>query len=307
MPIADSLRTPGEHADDMRVARNLTNSSLTEIQALLYRLITAPQGVAAGLIAEGGAASIEDLIESDERMTASERLEIYARGYFFRILDALREDFPATLRVVGADNFHNLITDYLIEHPPTESSISQVGRHLADFLRTHPMRERWPFIGELAYLERTLIEVFQASDADTVSIEQMRQVPPVQWPAIALRTHPALAIIDCEWRVDELLRELESNAGEYRETSATPVKNRVSVLVWRKNSRVHYRAIEPDERAGLKLAASGARFGSVCEAVAEFRSGTDQVATVERLMTLLARWIEDGLIIPADEISQRKK
>ena len=77
----------------------------------------------------------------DDRLSAEARVDIYANMYFYRILDALKEDFPATLAVLGDDNFHNLITGYLIEYPPTEPSISYCGNHLADYLRDHPMRD----------------------------------------------------------------------------------------------------------------------------------------------------------------------
>ena len=39
-------------SDDMPVGQNVTNPGLENLQALLYRLITAPEGVAAGLAAE---------------------------------------------------------------------------------------------------------------------------------------------------------------------------------------------------------------------------------------------------------------
>ena len=92
-----------------------------------------------------GAGGLGAIVLGDERLSAEARVEIYANMYFYRILDALKEDFPATLAVLGADNFHNLVTGYLLEYPPTEPSISYCGRHLADYLRDHPMRERAPF------------------------------------------------------------------------------------------------------------------------------------------------------------------
>ena len=86
----------------------------------------------------------------DERLSAEARVDIYANMYFYRLLDALKEDFPATLAVLGDDNFHNLVTGYLLEYPPTEPSIYYCGQHLADYLRDHPMREGAPFIADLA-------------------------------------------------------------------------------------------------------------------------------------------------------------
>ena len=305
MPIANSLRAHQESSDDMRVGQNLTNPDLKNLQALLYRLITAPEGVAAGLVAEpalgptmlGDLKDLEDLIESDDRLSATERLEIYANAYFYRILDCLKEDFPATLKTLGADNFHNLVTGYLIEYPPTEPSISYAGRHLAEFLSHHPMRERWPFICDLARLERTLVEVFHAAEAEPLNAEAMRAVAPDDWPALVMRTHPALAIVDCEWRVDELLREVEAATGDSEHVFGAPARAPVSVLVWRRNFRVHYRALERAERAALELASAGASFATICEVIATVRGDDDAVALINRL---LARWIDEGLLVLAN-------
>lgn len=288
----------------MPVSEDLKNSGLRDLQALLYRLITAPEGVTQGLAAERGLkpGALDDLIESDDRLSAVQRLEIYANAYFHRILDCLKEDFPATLAVLGDDNFHNLVTGYLIEYPPTEPSISFAGRHLADFLHRHPMRERWPFIAELAYLERTLIEVFHAGEAQALNAEAMRSIALADWPALAMRTHPALAIVDCEWRVDELLREAGNAAdqpGRYSDALArtAPARAAVSVLVWRRNARVHYRALERAERAALGLASTGASFAALCEMAAAEAGGEEPVALINRLLT---RWLDEGLLVPAD-------
>ena len=311
------MRTPQESSDDIPMGQSLTNPGLAGLQALLYRLITAPEGVAAGLAAERASgpevrADLDHFIESDDRLSATERLEIYANAYFYRILDCLKEDFPATLATLGADNFHNLVTGYLIEYPPTEPSISYAGRHLAEFLRHDSMRamiERWPFIAELARLERTLIEVFHAAEAEPLNAEAMRSVAPEDWPALAMRTHPALAIVDCEWRVDELLREVEAAAGESDQTHDTPAHARgapthapVSVLVWRHNSRVHYRALERPERAALEVASAGASFAAICETVAA-ACGQDEyrIAPVALINRLLEQWIAAGLLVLADK------
>jgi hypothetical protein len=302
MPIANSLRTPYESSDDIPVGRNLTNGGLENLQSLLYRLITAPEGVAAGLAGESasGPELLADLIESDDRLSAIERLEIYANAYFYRILDCMKEDFPATLATVGDDNFHNLITGYLIEYPPTEPSIFYSGRHVAEFLRSDPMRavfERWPFIAELARLERTLLEVISAAEAEPLSVETMRSIAPEDWPALVMHTHPAMAIVDCEWRVDELLREVEAASRENGESRGTPAHASASVMVWRQGSRIHYRALEPPERAALELASAGAVFASMCEAIAVGCGEDDPVALINRL---LARWIDEGVLVLVD-------
>ena len=110
---------------------------LKELESLLYRLITAPSGVAEGLAAEHdlSAGGLDAIVLGDDRLSSEARVDIYANMYFYRILDALKEDFPATLAVLGDENFHNLVTGYILEYPPTDPSITHSGGHLAAYLR----------------------------------------------------------------------------------------------------------------------------------------------------------------------------
>ncbi|HXM88366.1 MAG TPA: DNA-binding domain-containing protein, partial [Candidatus Acidoferrum sp.] len=162
---------------------------LKELQSLLYRLITAVNGVAQGLAAERelGAAELDTIVLGDDRLSAEARVDIYANMYFYRIRDALKEDFPATLAVLGDANFHNLVTGYLLEYPPTQPSISHCGSHLAEYLRDHPLRDDAPFIADLAALERASVEVFLGPDAAPMEPDTLRALAPQDWPAMKLK------------------------------------------------------------------------------------------------------------------------
>ena len=94
-------------------------SGLRQLQALLYRLIVAPNGVAEALADDRDPIDLDEVIVGDARITAAERIGIYADAYFFRLLDALKEDYPATLALLSGDEFHNLISGYLLAYPPT--------------------------------------------------------------------------------------------------------------------------------------------------------------------------------------------
>ncbi len=188
---------------------------LKDLQQVLYRLIVAPGGVAEGLAYEVAlpAGGLATLIAGDDRMSAVERVEVYANGYFYCLLDVLREDFPATLAIAGDDNFHNLVTGYLIDYPPTEPSIHHAGTQFRD-IRRQPsaVLGRWPFLADLARLERATLESFHAADAPALDAGALRAITPAQWPALALRAHPATRLVDCAWRVDKVLRAVEDGA-----------------------------------------------------------------------------------------------
>jgi hypothetical protein len=264
---------------------------LARLQSLLYRLITAPNGVGEGLLNEplvivGG---LEELIAGDERLSSHERLEIYADAYFYRLLDVFKEDYPATLAVLGETDFYNLITGYLIEYPPTEPSIFYAGRHLADFLANHPFSESRPFLSELARLERTLLESFHSSDANPLDGAAIAAIAPAEWPTIAMRTHPAVRLLGCEWHVVHMLRAIE--AGKSWEA---PSPGPVTILVWRQKTQVFYRELDIGERPALMLAQDGAIFAVMCEAIA---SECEDAEPLARINELLSRWLAAGLLI----------
>jgi hypothetical protein len=265
--------------------------NLRELQTLLYQCITALDGTNENIGEERGKV-LEALVHGDERLSAVERVDIYANAYFYRLLDCLSEDFPTTLTVVGADNFAALVREYLLGYSPTEPSILYAGVYLADFLNDHPFAERWPFIAELARLERAVLDVFHAADAPALSLEALSAVTSEKWPAIKLHVHPAVEIVHTDWRVEDVLHAVEQS----REW-INPEHEETSVLVWRQNALVHYRGLEPVEREALAAVSAGASFAGVCEAVAASAEEPNHVALIGRLM---ARWLADGIIMAAD-------
>jgi hypothetical protein len=76
--------------------------NLRELQTLLYQCVTAADGTNERIGDERGSV-LEALVDGDERLSAVERVDIYADAYFYRLLDCLAEDCPATL-VGGRDH-----------------------------------------------------------------------------------------------------------------------------------------------------------------------------------------------------------
>ena len=263
---------------------------LKELESLLYRLITAPSGVAEGLAAEHdlGAGGLDAIVLGDDRLSSEARVDIYANMYFYRILDALKEDFPATLAVLGDENFHNLVTGYLLEYPPTDASITNSGSHLADYLRDHPMREDAPLIADLAILERATVEVFLGPDARVLEPNALRAVAVEDWPAMKLKLHSSAQILSLDWRVSDLLRAVE----EHRPWNP-PNQDAVKVLVWRVNTRVFHRDLDPTEANALEATAHSATFAEICDIVAATATDQDPVAAMNQM---LARWLSDSLL-----------
>jgi hypothetical protein len=268
-------------------------TTLRETQQLLWALITAPEGVAKALAADadsGGAqqALLARTVRGDERLSAAERLDIYANMYFYRLLDVLRADFPALVKLVGDAAFHNLTTDYLLRHFPTHYSLRYAGAQLPGFVAAHALALERPYLGDLATFEWALVDAFDAPDAPCLTRAELGGFSPDRWPALRLRLHPAARLCTFRWPVHEVRQRVD--AGE-----PAPVLEdlHTSLCIWRQGFRVRYRQLPPFEWAALQLLASGATFAAACAAADE---ACDDGTAAQRLAGALAAWVDDGLL-----------
>jgi hypothetical protein len=248
---------------------------LKTLQRMMLLLIANPSG------APSDAGS---MIVGDRHLDARARIEIYSSAYIQRLLAVMREDFPATVVVLGDETFGRVVREYLAAYPPGEPTVFGVGRALPRFLREHHEIEK--YVADLAALERLTIEVFHGPYAPALNAEAMSVIAPERWAPLKMRTHPALKLIDCDYEVGPLLRAIAEGGAWTRPPAA-----RSSIVVWRQDAQVFYRTLEPGERAALALAAGGATFAEICATASEKIEG-DAVETINRM---LARWLSDGL------------
>ena len=86
--------------------------------------------------------SVEEIAESyikpNDRLSSFDRLEIYNRQYWFRVIGAVAEDFSALQAVVGAKKFDALVLAYLRENPSTSFTLRNLGSNLPEWLEVHP-------------------------------------------------------------------------------------------------------------------------------------------------------------------------
>ena len=151
---------------------------LADTQARFYALVTAREDVAAIARARRGGAArrSSEMVVGDERLSAVERLDVYARMYFVRIHDVLRDEYARTAAALGGEAFHDLVTDYLQACPPAHPSLREAGARLPAFVAGHALAADRPWLAELARLERARLEVFDGPDAAPLSIAALRDV-----------------------------------------------------------------------------------------------------------------------------------
>lgn len=270
----------------------MSGPTLAQTQRLLWRLITAPEGAAAGLAQLGSTdrATASGLVLGDQRLSGVQRLDIYANMYFYRLHDALKEDFAAVCAILGEHRFHNLVTDYLIAHPPSHYSLRYAGGQLPGFLHHYAATQDWPFLADLAALEWAILDAFDAADTPALLAETLAAVPQQRWPDLRLQLSPSLRLLDLSWPVDEIWKQARQG------DAAAPERHPTALRIWRQNFTVYHRRIDAAERAALRVAGGGGCFAEICEQVA---LEADEVGGAERAVALLRRWLDDDLLCGA--------
>jgi hypothetical protein len=155
-------------------------------------------------------------IKPNRNLSAFERLEIYNRQYWFRVMAALAEDFPALEAVIGPQRFEELSRHYLTAHPSRSFTLRNLGSCLPAWLAEHP-----EFSGDHAQLALDVARVEWAY-AEAFDLPEM---PPIGVQEIAalgaganLALQPYLRLLELHHPVDDLVLK----AHEERKRRMTP-------------------------------------------------------------------------------------
>ncbi len=215
MPTSDDNR-------DDRHEPTMSPLRLDQIERWMQAVITNPEGVEAGIGSADarrevdiGVDRIESVVDRSDRRTSIERLEVYANAYYARLLECLRDEFPALVHALGEEIFDELAFGYLQTYPSTSYTLSQLGNRFVQFLEeTRPRGEAgepdddgpsWPdFMIDLVRLERTYSEVFDGPGGEKVprlGPDQLRAVSPDQWPSARLVPVPCLRLLSLKYPV----------------------------------------------------------------------------------------------------------
>jgi hypothetical protein len=218
-------------------------------------------------------------IKPNDRLTSFERLEIYNRQYWFRVLSSLAEDFPGLRAVLGGRRFEAMCRAYLTECPSRSFTLRNLGAQLAAWLRQNPrgISDRRVLALDMVHLEWAEIEAFDGEAKPSLRLEDLRDADAAN---LQLAIQPYVQLLDLHYPVDDLLLEVKhgddtpdraSNAVQERRKrsrvrAVTKLKPaQIFLAVHRLDFSVYFRRIEPEEFTLLRALRSGKTVGHAIE------------------------------------------
>lgn len=219
-----------------------------------------------------------------------ERLQIYHEAYRLRLIDALRNDYPALEAYVGDDEFIALAIEFIAEYPSRHPSLRWLGEKLPDFLRIHTHWKEHIEAVELAEFEWRQVMAFDAADTELAILDHVRTLQPEQWLQMQLTFHPSLQLLTCFSNAPTLWNTLiKDNIAIDIET--TP--DAQAWLIWREELQVIYRPLDNSEYWALTKFINHARFSDVCGGLCQWFS-EEQVPM--QAAQYFQQWIHGGLV-----------
>jgi hypothetical protein len=237
-------------------------------------------------------------IKPNDRLTSFERLEIYNRQYWFRLLSSMVEDFPGLRAVLGDARFEAMSKAYITDCPSRSFTLRNLGAQLESWLHKNP---RWAgkkqaLAIDIVKLEWAEIEAFDGKAEPPVREEDLTASA---GPSLRLRLQPYIQLLSLRYPVDDLLLDVKktdddsdfaSNAFHERrkrkkvQAVAKLQPAAIALAVHRIDNTVYFRRLEHEEYALLDALRQGRTLQKAVDAA--FRdskiSPAELPATVQR-------------------------
>ena len=241
------------------------------------------------------------IIKPNDRLTSFERLEIYNRQYWFRVLSGFAEDFPGLRAILGTRAFDKVAEAYLKDYPSTSFTMRNIGSKLEPWLRKHPKfaSPRQHLALDMVRLEWAEINAFDGKRETPLTPADLAEANPAK---LRFGLQPYITLLDLKYPVDDLLLEVRKDAEDVSVASnamserhktkrvkavASMKPSQIFLAVHRMGEEVYFRRLEREEFAILSFLRDGKSLNAAIDA------GLRQSATpaTERPL-LIQKWFQ---------------
>ncbi|HEV2272821.1 MAG TPA: DNA-binding domain-containing protein [Acidobacteriaceae bacterium] len=258
--------------------------------------------------AEGGSTAEEaaGFIKPNARLSSFDRLEIYNRQYWFRVLSILAEDFPALEAALGKKRFEKLSRAYLEQNPSRSFTLRNLGSKLESWLRANPQwaGEQYDVAIEVVQLEWAYVEAFDNGEEPALTLADLAGLD----AGSRLSLQPHVRLLDLNFAIDDFIIEVHrrqatagvsSNAmsemgGGKRQRRMDGVdRSKTKLAVHRFEHCVYYKRLAPEAYHLLASLQSGLPLGDALERAFE-SSEISPEAQAALIQEWFLNWAELG-------------
>jgi hypothetical protein len=257
-------------------------------------------------------------IKPNDRLSSIERLEIYSRSYWFRLIDGMYEDFPGLRAVLGQRAFDRVVRSYLADCPSKSYTMRDLGSRLGIWLQRNPkyVGNKLAICLDMFRVEWAHVEAWDGEHRKVLGPEDLVELG----PDLPMGLQPHVRLLELSYPVDELRIRASRSEEEHESASNTPSKLKarrllaaaarlkresIFVAVHRLDFSIYYRRLEREEFQLLGAIRASKDIGAALKAF--YKQSSMPIDDLEpRIGNWFAIWAELGWLCVREEKASRK-
>ena len=234
-----------------------------------------------------------------------DRLEIYNKQYWYRVLDSMLEDFPGLNAILGNEKFDVLVTAYLVANPSTTYSLRDLGDKLAAFINERPelTGADQSLAHQMCSFEWAAIEAFDRKRYPTIPPNSLSSGNP---ESLVLVLQPYVSLLETDYALDDFAIKVDKTSAQHGVSTAQavrchedseamrPKRKHLYLAIHRLQNHVYYKRIDQEQFQLLNAIKAGMTIGEACNDLAGGLSATRLATLPARLQKYFSDWMELG-------------
>jgi hypothetical protein len=170
-------------------------------------------------------------------LSADNAFAVYRNSWLSAALDALAANYPTVAALLGPELFKTVAVDHARISPPVSPVLADYGGHFPDFLGRSALAPEYPYLADVAGLERLWTQSYFAPEDTPWSLDKAARLAPPdllstrvsmrQSARLGQFATPAVAI----WHAHQQGGGFDSLEPEWRSEQALVIRNETEVLV----------------------------------------------------------------------------
>lgn len=131
------------------------------------------------------------------------RFAVYRNNVLGSLINALADNYPVVVQLVGEEFFRGMAGVYVQSAPPQSPVMSDYGDDFAGFIERFEPAACVPYLADVARLERLHVKAWHAADAEPMAAEQIVEAlsSPTQTRHLKVGLHPSLRLLQSPFAV----------------------------------------------------------------------------------------------------------
>jgi hypothetical protein len=153
-----------------------------------------------------------EFIKGNDRLQPFERIAIYNKQYWYRLVDILYDDYPGLVVILGRLKFNRLVCDYLLEYPSKSFTLRDLGENIFQFIEDHPdlvPKRYFQLCKEMAAFEWAQVIAFDEPGPTPLTVDDLLGKDPVK---LKLGVQPYITLLHLHWPLDDFTLRLKRSS-----------------------------------------------------------------------------------------------